>query len=297
MKKKKNNLFHLSAHSTQLNSYQLPTMQAAKQFEETQRAKKKAEAALRAEQDAEFKTQRAARLKAKNDLAEQEKLARQTGEVVKEKKDAFKNKFAMFEKKEGPSEEEKIKSGIVKASQGRRFEKQMKSVMAENTGANPLAMEMMLRAKIGNTTVHTSNESEEQSFEAAGRRGSSFHDENVEDAGEINHLANLNPMALAQHLAKVKVEEINNHPQPKQEKDQGWSKQLVESLVEGGEEGLGGEQAEEDKFWTVCDQEGDVYYWNSKTEVSTYEKPPCMYDQAWQRIEDESGLYFWNVFR
>ena len=74
----------------------------------------------------------------------------------------------MFEKKEGPSEEERIKAGIIKASQGRRFEKQMKTMMTENSGANPLAMEMALRAKIGNSQVKLRSPDEEESFEATG---------------------------------------------------------------------------------------------------------------------------------
>ena len=39
-----------------------------------------------------------------------------------------------------------------------------------------------------------------------------------------------------------------------------------------------------------------MYYWNSITEVSTYDKPPCLYDQEWQKIEDENGTYYWNVW-
>ena len=102
-----------------------------------------------------------------------------------EKKNAFKNKFAMFEKKDGPSEEEVIKSNIVKASQGRRFDKQMKTAMADESmkGMSPMAMEMALRAKIGNTTVKVSTE--EESFEGQGINDHVEELEKTEEADPI----------------------------------------------------------------------------------------------------------------
>ena len=117
-----------------------------------------AEARNRTSSLAKFKQTRAKEMTAKREadkkaLEESEKHA-----AEKAKREAFRSRHAMFEKKEGPTEEERIKDEITKASQTRRFDKQMKNMMASAPGKNPLMMEMNLRAKIGNTTVRTQSD-------------------------------------------------------------------------------------------------------------------------------------------
>ena len=67
-----------------------------------------------------FKRQREAGMKAKREAEEKATAAKEEKDAQMAKRDAFKARHAMFEKKGGPSEEEKIKTGIVKASQNRR---------------------------------------------------------------------------------------------------------------------------------------------------------------------------------
>jgi len=101
-------------------------MKAARAFEEQQRLKREEEELARQRQDQEFRERREQKLREKKEEEERKKAEEDTGSKKAEKQKAFKDKFSMFEKKEGPTEEERIKEGIVKASQGRRFEKQVR---------------------------------------------------------------------------------------------------------------------------------------------------------------------------
>jgi hypothetical protein len=92
----------------------------ARAFEEAMRKKREEEENAKNSELEAFKRQREADMKAKREAAKKESEENEVKEAKQAKKAAFKNKFAMFEKKEGPSEEEKIKTEITKASQNRR---------------------------------------------------------------------------------------------------------------------------------------------------------------------------------
>ncbi|GMH80032.1 hypothetical protein TL16_g08372 [Triparma laevis f. inornata] len=215
-------------------------------------------------------------------------------QAQKAKRDAFKNRHAMFEKKEGPSEEEKIKTEITKASKNRRFEKQMKSAMASappGKKLNPFMMEMNLRNKIGNTMVKTQDEGE--TYEGAGT---------IEGGDEevVEH-KNQNALRMAQELAAMKVMGGAGemaHPDHVTEvvEEEGWE-DLVQPVAESG----GGDEDPNfvSKNWQeVKDLNGD-YWWNEVTNDTSYTEPACMVVEktgcAWQVVENESGRYYWNV--
>ncbi|GMI12658.1 hypothetical protein TrVE_jg3121 [Triparma verrucosa] len=226
----------------------------------------------------------------------QDKAVADERNAQKAKRDAFKNRHAMFEKKEGPSEEEKIKIEITKASQNRRFEKQMKNAMAAappGKKLNPFMMEMNLRNKIGNTTVKTQDEGE--TYEGAG----------TQEGGEeevVEH-KDQNAFRMAQELAAMKVMGGGGelvHPEHVTEvvEEEGWG-DLVQPVAEGADGGGGVSPNDVPSNWQqVKDPNGD-YFWNEVTNDTSYSEPACIVVErtgcAWQIVENENGKYYWNV--
>lgn len=217
------------------------------------------------------------------------------------KKNAFKNKFAMFEKKEGPSEDEVIKQNIQKASQGRRFDKQMKAAMADESmqGMSPMAMEMALRAKIGNTTVKR-EEAEEVAFEGAGTSTEEWQPEGGEADPEAKQV---NAFKLAQDSAAAAAAEVYDaHVTREEEGGGGWG-ELVAPLDGGaldGGAGAAAAPADDAADWRVITDENGTYWWNTKTDDTTYDKPAALVMAenggcAWTLVEDPGGNYYWNV--
>lgn len=173
-----------------------------------------------------------------------------------------------------------------------RFEKQMKNMMAENHGKNPLAMEMALRAKIGNSTVHVENEGE-QTFEGAGTA------EYVEEVEETEEGAKKqSAFRMAQELAALKVTGRDDGHVTEVEEEEGWG-ELVKPVGEGGEGGEDPSMVVAN--WKEMNDDNGHYFWNTVTNDTSYDEPPCMVVARtgieWQKVDDDGSgnSYYWNV--
>ena len=284
----------------------------AKAFEEAVRQKKADEETARAEQDRKRDEERRERQAAKR--AKESGLAAEAESQAAnaKKKEGFKNKFAMFEKKEGPTEEERIKTSIIQASQSRRFEKQMKVALSdeEMQGMSPMAIEMALRKKIGNAKFA---KGEEKTFETVGSAAEEGESPAEGAAGETPpgeqralpgisapREPALSPLQVTQEMAALKI-------QQEKEDREAFAAPLIAPLEEEEEGGWGADDAAN---WQVVEDDGNgnPYYWNKVTDDTSYDMPSCLEgagvfgggvedDPAkWEVVEDDGNgnPYYWN---
>jgi hypothetical protein len=200
--------------------------------------------------------------------AEEEQKIEAEKAKEKAKKQEFLNRAAMFQQKKGPTEEE-VRKQIQRESQKRIVSRKLNRALQEDSGKNPFALELSLKGKTHDQKSNYVNKvSDWEIVEDPGQRPYYWNrvtNETSYDAPvDQNHdralppppprmlpMANMTPLPIPERIEENADENENENDQTEQ--------QISESAP--------------GKWYYVCENEPNPYYWNIETNETSFEIP------------------------